>query len=57
MTSKQKELVKKGLSLKVFDAYRPQTAVNHFVRWARDLNDTINKRAFYPDVKKQHLCS
>ena len=45
----QNELHKKGLALKVFDGYRPQQAVNHFVRWAKDLNDTINKKRFYPD--------
>ena len=24
-----------GYRLKIFDAYRPQRAVNHFMRWAR----------------------
>ena len=51
----QDELREQGLSLKVFDAYRPQTAVDHFVRWARELNDTIRKQQFYPDVEKQNL--
>lgn len=51
----QAELETFGLSLKVFDAYRPQRAVNHFIRWARVLNDTVNKSRFYPDVKKRHL--
>ena len=51
----QNELKQHNLSVMIYDSYRPQTAVNHFVRWARDLNDTINKRNFYPNVKKQHL--
>lgn len=51
----QEELEQYNLSIMIYDSYRPQTAVNHFVRWARDLNDTINKIAFYPKVKKQHL--
>jgi len=51
----QEELYNYNLCLKVFDAYRPQTAVDHFVRWAEDLNDTINKQQFYPDVNKAHL--
>lgn len=51
----QEELESHGYCLKVYDGYRPQRAVNHFMRWARDLNDTINKREFYPDVKKEHL--
>jgi len=51
----QEELYDYNLCLKVFDAYRPQTAVDHFVRWAQDLTDTINKQQFYPDVKKANL--
>lgn len=51
----QAELLKKELSLKVFDAYRPQTAVNHFVRWARVINDTLMKQQYYPTINKRHL--
>lgn len=51
----QDELKQYNLSIMIYDSYRPQTAVNHFVRWARNLNDTINKQVFYPYVKKQHL--
>jgi D-alanyl-D-alanine dipeptidase len=51
----QDELQLQNLCLKVYDGYRPQRAVNHFIRWARDLNDTINKSQFYPDVNKRNL--
>lgn len=51
----QKELAPMGLSLKIYDAYRPQRAVDHFVRWAKDLSDTLMKAAFYPDVEKSRL--
>ncbi len=51
----QDELQQQNLCVRVYDAYRPQRAVNHFIRWARDLNDTINKSRFYPDVKKRNL--
>lgn len=44
-----------GLGLKVFDAYRPQRAVDHFVRWGRDLEDLATKAEFYPDVAKADL--
>lgn len=44
-----------GLGLKVFDGYRPQAAVDHFVRWGRDLGDTRRKVDFYPDVDKKNL--
>ena len=44
-----------GYVLKVFDAYRPQAAVDHFVRWAADIGDTRLKNVFYPDVDKDKL--
>lgn len=51
----QKILKPQGYELKIFDAYRPQKAVNHFVEWAKDLNDTLMKRDFYPHTKKSSL--
>src|SRR5512136_990610 len=36
----QKELEAQSLSLKVYDCYRPQRAVDHFVKWAKNMNDT-----------------
>ncbi len=33
-------LLKKEYRLKIFDAYRLHKAVKHFVRWAKDVNDT-----------------
>ncbi|WP_158840849.1 M15 family metallopeptidase [Polaribacter sp. L3A8] len=51
----QEALLKDGLSLKVFDAYRPQQAVNHFVRWAKVLGDTLMKRQYYPSLPKSQL--
>ena len=51
----QEELRKFSLSLKIYDAYRPQRAVDHFVRWAKDLSDTLTKREFYPTLDKSRL--
>lgn len=51
----QSELRKFNLSLKIYDAYRPQQAVDHFVRWAKDLSDTLTKKEFYPSVDKSRL--
>ncbi|WP_439131658.1 M15 family metallopeptidase [Polaribacter sp.] len=48
-------LKKEGLGLKIFDAYRPQQAVNHFVKWAKFLNDTLMKKQYYPKVAKSKL--
>jgi len=51
----QEELRPFGLGLKIFDAYRPQRAVDHFVRWAGNLEDTRTKAEFYPDIEKDTL--
>lgn len=51
----QDELNMYNLSIMIYDSYRPQQAVNHFIRWARDLNDTIMKSRFYPEVDKRNL--
>lgn len=50
----QRDLKARGLGLKVFDCYRPKTAVAHFVRWARD-GDNSTKAEFYPHVAKGNL--
>lgn len=44
-----------GYRLKIYDAYRPQMAVDHFVRWASDISDTRMKPFFYPDLHKSVL--
>ena len=44
-----------GYRLKVYDAYRPQCAVDHFVRWGKDLADSLMKPYFYPEVDKALL--
>ena len=51
----QTELNRQNLSIKIYDSYRPQRAVNHFVRWAKQVNDTLMKADFYPKVKKENL--
>ena len=39
----QQAAQEQGLSLLVFDGYRPQRAVDHFVQWGADLTDTLNQ--------------
>lgn len=51
----QAELLAEGLTLKLFDGYRPQRAVDHFMRWIGDMDDTRNKADYYPDVAKADL--
>lgn len=51
----QADLKAEGYSLKVFDAYRPQQAVSHFMRWVRDRKDQRTKSKYYPDIDKSTL--
>ncbi|MEW1906096.1 M15 family metallopeptidase [Streptomyces sp. NPDC086147] len=51
----QVRLLARGYTLKVYDCYRPQRAVDHFVRWAKDLEDERMKKEFYPLVDKSRL--
>lgn len=49
------EVNAQGYRLKVFDAYRPATAVRHFVLWGIEDLDLRMKPYFYPDLEKQEL--
>jgi D-alanyl-D-alanine dipeptidase len=49
------DVMAQGYRLKIYDAYRPQCAVDHFVRWAADLADTAMRPYFYPNVDKSRL--
>lgn len=51
----QRDFLARGYSLKMYDCYRPQRAVDEFVAWARDLADQAMKAEFYPRVDKTRL--
>lgn len=51
----QKDLAPFSMTIKIYDCYRPQQAVDHFVRWAKDIGDTKTKKEFYPTVDKKNL--
>ena len=51
----QKDFEKLGFGLLVFDAYRPQRAVNQFVKWAQDTTDNTMKEKYYPNIDKKDL--
>jgi D-alanyl-D-alanine dipeptidase len=51
------EMNVQGYRLKVFDAYRPVTAVKHFVLWGIEDTDIRMKPYFYPELEKQELFS
>ncbi|MBO7083284.1 MAG: phosphatase PAP2 family protein [Bacteroidales bacterium] len=44
-----------GYRIKIYDTYRPQMGVDHFVRWAADIPDTTMRAYFYPDLDKSVL--
>ncbi|MBQ6163583.1 MAG: M15 family metallopeptidase [Clostridia bacterium] len=44
-----------GYRLKIYDAYRPATAVKHFVLWGLEDTDIRMKPYFYPELEKQEL--
>ena len=43
-----------GYRLKIYDCYRPQSAVDHFVRWSKN-SDISMKKYFYPELDKDRL--
>ncbi|MDR2629843.1 MAG: M15 family metallopeptidase [Spirochaetaceae bacterium] len=45
----------RGFLVKFFDAYRPQRAVNHFMRWGADSADIRRKPIHYPFVDKKRV--
>ena len=49
------EVMKQGYRLKIYDAYRPQEAVDHFMEWAQQMSDSLMKDYFYPDLEKDVL--
>lgn len=51
----QQDLSYSNFALKIFDAYRPQQAVDYFIRWANDPDDERMKGIYYPNVEKDEL--
>jgi D-alanyl-D-alanine dipeptidase len=50
----QQSMLADGFSLMMFDCYRPQRAVDHFVRWSIDPSQTT-KNDYYPRIDKSAL--
>ena len=51
------ELLDYGYKLKIYDAYRPQIAVNHFINWCKNIKDIKMKKYFYPNIDKKDIIS
>lgn len=55
LMSANADLKEQGYTVKIFDAYRPQRAVDNFVSWSNDWDDTRTKSEFYPEMDKSSL--
>src|SRR3990167_7352767 len=44
-----------GYSIVIYDAVRPQTAVNNFMQWSKDPTDQMMKALFYPRINKEDV--
>ena len=51
----QAKIKPKGYSLKVYDCYRPQKAVDYFATWSKKAKDERKKAEFYPREDKATL--
>lgn len=51
----QADLRAKGLTLKVYDCYRPARAVASFVDWAKEPDNPTAKTTYYPNLPKAAL--
>jgi D-alanyl-D-alanine dipeptidase len=51
----QRELIQEGYSIVVYDAYRPQRAVNSIIEWSSDATDQIAKTRYYPSIDKADI--
>lgn len=51
----QTEFMQLGYGIKVFDAYRPQRAVDDFMQWIKAEKDTVMKHKYYPQLDKKNL--
>jgi len=49
------EATQMGCGLLIFDAYRPQKAVDDFVRWSQQPEDETQRKAYYPTLRKEDL--
>lgn len=51
----QQDIKSDNYSLVIYDAYRPNKAVQHFVRWGEDVADQKMKDSYYPYINKAEI--
>ena len=55
LAAAERELLEAGLTLRVYDCYRPQRAVDDLLAWSKDPYDQRMKAEYYPRVSKGKL--
>ena len=55
LTKVQRQVSRRGYTIKIYDCFRPQRAVDDFVEWSGDPADTTTKAEFYPTLRKTQL--
>ncbi len=55
LAAAQAEAAKEGLTLIVYDCYRPPAATKAFIAWSQDAADQAMKKTYYPRVEKTAL--
>ncbi|MEG0379481.1 MAG: M15 family metallopeptidase, partial [Eubacterium sp.] len=51
----QDKLMQNGYCLRIFDGYRPQKAVEHFIKWKNMPEDGTRKKRHYPRYSKKEV--
>lgn len=55
LESAQEKAAPLGFGLLVWDGYRPQRAVDHFMRWSQQAEDGRTKRRHYPNIDRSEM--
>lgn len=55
LSNVQHELEKDDYCLVIYDGYRPQMAVDSFIKWSENVNDQREKAKYYPSINKKDV--
>ena len=53
LSKAQRKFLEKGYSIVIYDAYRPSSSVDYFVKWMHNEYDTIRKKYHYPYIERK----
>jgi len=55
LSNVQNALEKDNFCLVIYDAFRPQMAVDSFIKWSENNNDQKEKAKYYPSINKNDV--